>query len=79
MINEEKLNYLLFAGVFWEKGKSLWDTKKTSQYDWHKVCFSMKLLKNLLSANKMSIICEKYDQITQNVNGLNMTIKAKKN
>ncbi len=79
IINEEKLNYLLFAGVFWEKGKSLWDTKKTSQYDWHKVCFSMRLLKNLLSENDMSIICEKYDQITKNSNGLNMTIKAKKN
>ena len=39
----------------------------------------MRLLKNLLSENDMSIICEKYDQITKNSNGLNMTIKAKKN
>ena len=79
IINEEKLNYLLFAGVYWEQGKSYWDTEKTSKYDWHKVCFTRKSLTDLLTKNNFTIICEKFDQIQGNINGLNMTIRAKKN
>ena len=79
IINEEKLNYLLFAGVFWENGRSNWDDKKTTQYDWHKVCFSKNQLKDLLLNNGLIIISEKYDKIEKkNINGLNQTIKAKK-
>ena len=78
LINEEKLNYLLFAGVYWENGKSHWDTEKTTKYDWHKVCFSKELLTKTLKENNFSIISEKYDQINDNINGLNIAIKAKK-
>ena len=78
LINEEKLNYLLFAGVYWENGKSHWDTEKTTKYDWHKVCFSKELLIKTLKENNFSIISEKYDQINDNINGLNIAIKAKK-
>ena len=78
LINEEKLNYLLFAGVYWENGKSHWDTEKTTKYDWHKVCFSKELLFKTLKENNFSIISEKYDQINNNINGLNIAIKAKK-
>ena len=77
-INEEKLNYLLFAGVYWENSKPYWDNEKTTHYDWHKVCFSKKLLFDELKKNNFSIVAEKYDQISKNSNGLNMTIKAKK-
>ena len=73
------MNYLLFAGVYWEQGKSYWDTEKTSKYDWHKVCFTRKSLIDLLTKNNFTIICEKFDQIQGNINGLNMTIRAKKN
>ena len=77
-INEEKLNCLLFAGVYWENSKPYWDNEKTTHYDWHQVCFSKKLLFDELKKNNFSIVAEKYDQISKNSNGLNMTIKAKK-
>ena len=78
-IDAEKLNYLLFAGVFWNDGKPHWDDKQTSEFDWHKVCLSNSQLKNLLRVNKFKIISEKFDQINKkNINGLNQTIKAKK-
>ena len=78
LIDEEKLNYLLFAGIFWKNEKQYWDTEKTTIYDWHKVCFSKNQLKKILNDNEFEIVSERYDEIIKNVNGLNMTIKAKK-
>ena len=78
LIDEEKFNYLLFAGVHWDKGKPFWDTEKTTIYDWHKVCFSKNQLLKILKDNKLEIVSERYDKITKDSNGLNMTIKAKK-
>ena len=77
-INEEKLNYLLFAGVYWKNGKPYWDTKETTIYDWHKVCFSKKQIIKLLVQNNFEIITERFDDIGGHINGLNMVIKAKK-
>ena len=37
-----------------------------------------KSLIDLLTKNNFTIICEKFDQIQGNINGLNMTIRAKK-
>ena len=60
------------------QGKSCWDTEKTSKYDWHKVCLQEKSLIDFITKNNFTIICEKFDQIQGNINGLNMTIRAKK-
>jgi mannosyltransferase OCH1-like enzyme len=77
-LSDEELNYLMFAGVYWKKGKSEWDSPNTTQFDWHKNCMTIDLIKKILSENDFEINCINLDNIkTRTKNkGLNMSIKA---
>ena len=77
-LSDEELNYLMFAGVYWKKGKSEWDSPNTTQFDWHKNCMSIDLIKKILSENCFEINCINLDNIESHKKnkGLNMSIKA---
>lgn len=83
LISDEEFNYLLFAGVYWNNGKSEWDSNNTTPFDWHKNCIRLDYAIELLKNQGFQIDCIHLDEIKKmeldkNITGMNMSIKVTK-